>query len=167
MRFELCDSKVALSIVRMRFGWRFCFLRFYVVAIRLNFLFLAAEFLSIPARHSGNRAIRDSRFCATKAQRLKISCLELSALRRHRNRTRDRSLNHMRNRLEFPQREANICYLNSIAKGVAGLANPKGSKTEKNSRFPFGIEISGENKNFKRATHQGPPFCEKHFEGQD
>ena len=30
------------------------------------FLLLPAEFLAIPARDSGNRAIRDSRFCATK-----------------------------------------------------------------------------------------------------
>ena len=39
---------------------------FFFTAIRLDFWLLAAEFLAIPARDSGNRAIRDSRFCATK-----------------------------------------------------------------------------------------------------
>ena len=62
MRFESCDSKVALSIGRLRFGWRFWvdFPRFCFTAIRLIFLLLAAEFWRFWARDSGNRAIRDS-----------------------------------------------------------------------------------------------------------
>ena len=50
MWLESCDSKVALSIARMRFRWRFRidFQRFYFTATRPLFLLLAAEFLAIP-----------------------------------------------------------------------------------------------------------------------
>ena len=59
---ESCDSKVAVSIERMRFEWRFRidFLRFYFLAIRLIFSLLAAEFLAIPGPRF--RESCDSRF---------------------------------------------------------------------------------------------------------
>ena len=50
MWFESCDCKVALSIDRLRFRWRFRinFPRSYFTAIRLVLLLLAPEFLAIP-----------------------------------------------------------------------------------------------------------------------
>ena len=68
VRFESCDYKVALSIDRMRFGWR-CridFQQFYFTAIRLMFLLLAAEFMATPGPRFWE--LRNSRFCAAKLQ---------------------------------------------------------------------------------------------------
>ena len=66
MRFESCDSKVAVSIERMRFDSEsiFCdstFLRFDSL-----FCFSLRNFWRFQARDSGNCAILDSRFCAAK-----------------------------------------------------------------------------------------------------
>ena len=44
---------------------RFSAIPLYCDSTRFS-LFLAAEFLAIPRPRSGNRAIRDSRFCAAK-----------------------------------------------------------------------------------------------------
>ena len=59
---EPCDSKVAISIDKMRFGWQFWidFLRFYFIAIQLIFCFSLRNFWRFLARDSGIRAIRDS-----------------------------------------------------------------------------------------------------------
>ena len=45
------------------------------ILIRLVLVFLAAKFLMIPGYDSGNRAVRDSRFCAAK------DCISLHARR--------------------------------------------------------------------------------------
>ena len=66
---ESGDSKVPSSIVRMWFGWRFWidFPWFYFTPIRLIFMLLAAVFFwRFQACDSGNRAIRDLRFCASE-----------------------------------------------------------------------------------------------------
>ena len=68
MRFEFCDSKVALSICRVRFRWRFRidFPRFYCNSTHL-LLLLAAEFRATPGPRFWESS--DSWFCATKFRR--------------------------------------------------------------------------------------------------
>ena len=65
---ESCDSNRAIP--RMPFGWQFWieFLWFCFSAIRLSLVLLAAEFLRFLASDSGNRAVRNSRFCAAKVE---------------------------------------------------------------------------------------------------
>ena len=71
MRFESCDSKVALSIDRMRFRWRFRidFPRFYCDSTHLFASRCGISGDSRQGTDSGNRAVRDSRFCAAEGQR--------------------------------------------------------------------------------------------------
>ena len=72
---ESCDSKVALSIDTMRFGWRFRIdsLRFYFIAIRLVFLasrWQLAEFLAIPDPRFWESC--DSRFAIRNSVQLSL-----------------------------------------------------------------------------------------------
>ena len=68
-RFESCDSKVALSIDRMRFGWRFWIgvPRFYFGRIRLVFA-SRCGILAIPGPRFWESCDSRSRLCAAKDQ---------------------------------------------------------------------------------------------------
>ena len=95
MRLESCNSKVAVSIDRMRFRWRFGidFPRFYFIAIRLLFLLLVAEFLAIPAI-LGIVQFAIPRICAAKVRTPKPPETENTGIRIERRPKRPQNVSH-------------------------------------------------------------------------